>query len=95
MSKYIRGNGAPFSRALAYFAAFNAFARANAGAIGVGSLIRAFTDQFGQYKSRGHGRCKNTGFTVAKVHRILSRGSKYQPPQGKREIARRLGVAHG
>lgn len=89
------GDGTPFSRALNYNRKFNAALRGEL--TGEKMNFNDVLAAMGEYKSRGKGRGRNTGFTVAKAHRGIG-SNKYKPHQGKQEIARRLArleAAHG
>lgn len=75
------GNGMPFSRAAEYQRVAGVAIR---GGVSPLEVIAAM----GDYKSRGKGRGRNTGLTLAKVYRRSP--NKYTPHQGAQEIARRV-----
>jgi len=90
MAKRYHGNGTPFSRAQSYRTTLFAVLSAMGGSIHspAASSIAAAVAQIGDYASRGHGKSRNTGLTLAKVHRF--RYNKYSKPhQGAQETARR------
>lgn len=61
-------------------------------ALGMSGLkLQTAIQGLGEYKSRGHGgRYKAHGKHNKCMKKMLNQRSKYQPHQGKREIARRV-----
>jgi hypothetical protein len=86
MTRNIRGDSTPFSRAIAYHGAMMA-----AVAIGALNSLPDFLTQNGEYRSRGHG-----GKHRAKRNRPVMRGTGtyITPHQGAKECARRSRGPH-